>query len=245
MSILKNTQTAWDLTPLFKNDSDDRIPKSREEVEKNSYQFINKWKDRDDYLRDVLILKQALAEYERWSRNFGIHGKEGYYWRLRSAQDQTNPAIKAKINQITDFATRIQNDIQFFEIRLAKIPIEKQQEFLEANELQVYKHWLERLFAEAKYLLSEPEEKIINLKSPMAFSNWVKMTKEFLSKEERIVWSEANKKKKQSFNQILNLMNSQQKPVRDDAVKAFNQILVKNVDVAEAELNTILQDKKV
>ena len=40
-------------------------------------------------------------------------------------------------------------------------------------------------------------------------------------------------------------MNSRQKKVRDSAAKAFNDILKKHVDVAEAEMNSVLANKKV
>ncbi len=245
MAGMANWRTSWDLKPLFKGDDDAQIGKEREEVKQQSYQFINKWKDRDDYLTDPGILKQALDEYEQWARNYAQSGKEGYYFSLRSSQDQTNAKIKAKVNQVTDFSTKIQNDIQFFELRLAKVSQDQQQVFLQDERLKDYCHWLERLYAEAKYLLSEPEEKILNLKSVTAFANWVKMNEEFLSKEERMALTEEGKRAKKSFSEILKLMNSQQKPVRDAAAKAFNQILEKRVEVSETEINSVLYDKKI
>jgi oligoendopeptidase F len=40
-------------------------------------------------------------------------------------------------------------------------------------------------------------------------------------------------------------MNSRKKKTRDSAAEAFNDILRRNVDVAEAELNSVLADKKI
>ena len=235
----------WNLAHLFDNDEDTRIEKKRKFVEQKSYAFINTWKGRTDYLRDPALLKKALDEYEEWKRSYGSEGDEGYYFWLRTSQNQNDPVLKAKFNLIEQFSKKIQNDIQFFYLRIAKIPARLQKKFIQYPGLKEYRHYLERLFAESKYLLSEPEEKIMNLKSPSSYANWVKMTSSFLAKEERSVISENRKRGMKPFSEIASLMNSRQKKVRDSAAKAFNDILKKHVDVAEAEINSVFASKKV
>lgn len=240
-----NIKTNWDLSPLFNNDNDSEIDKQRKILKEESYKFINKWKDRDDYLREPKILKEALDEYENWQRNFGASGNEGYYFWLRSEQDENSPEIKAKFNKIHEFAVKIQNDIQFFTIRLAKIPENLQKKFLDSEELSDYRHFLECLFKEARHILSELEEKILNLKSQTSHYNWVKMVSGFLAKEEKSVLDEKEKLAIKNFSEIAALMNSQNKKVRDKAARAFNEILEKYIETGEAELNSILANKKI
>ena len=235
----------WNLKPLFDSDNDPQIEEKRKILEQESYSFINKWKDRTDYLQDPAALKEALDEYDRWNRNYGADGDEGYYFMLRTQQNQNDPTIKANYNKIEEFAHKIQNDIQFFYLRIGKIPQEKQKTFLEYEGLKSYRHFLERLFAESKYLLSEPEEKIMNLKSPTSYYNWVKMTSGFLAKEERKVLSGEGKRVSRNFSEILSLMNSKSKKVRDSAAEAFNEIMGRYAEVAEAEINSILANKKI
>ncbi len=235
----------WDLTPLFKNDNDPEIEKKRKLIEKLSYDFINKWKQRKDYLKNPRILKEALDDYEKWKRKCGSEGDEGYYFWLRTTQDQNNPELKAKFNTIEHISKKIENDIQFFHLRIARIPGTKQKIFLGYKGLKNYRHYLERLFKESKYLLGENEEKIINLKSSTSHSNWVRMTSSFLSKEERVVLSEAGKKENKNFSELISLMNSKNKNVRDSAARAFNEILSKHADVAEAEINSVLANKMI
>jgi oligoendopeptidase F len=237
--------TKWNLGLLFKGDDDPLMVKRRKEVEKANYAFINKWKERKDYLRDAKVLKEALDEYETLAENFGTTGDEGYYLWLRTQQDQNDSKLKAKFNKLEEFSKKIENDIQFFTLRLARIPVEQQKIFLNAKELEKYRHLLEKMFENAKYLLSEPEEKLMNLKSTSAYSNWVKMVSGFLAKEEREVLNEKGKKEKKNFSEIFGLISSTNKKIRDSAAKAFNEILGKHVEVAEAELNSILLDKKV
>jgi len=238
-------QGVWNLTRLFENDVDPQIEEKRKFIEQKSYEFINKWKNRSDYLKEPSVLKRALDEYEAWNRDYGTDGDEGYYFMLRSQQDQTDPTLKARYNRIEEFGHKIQNDIQFFHLTIGKIPLEEQNQFLEYGGLKPYRHFLERLFTESRYMLSEPEERILNLKSPTSYFNWVKMTSGFLSKEERRVLSEDGKKSMKTFSEIMSLMNSKTKKVRDSAAKGFNHIMSTHVEVAEAELNSILANKKV
>jgi oligoendopeptidase F len=237
-------QIIWNLKHLFQNDADPGIGKKRRVVEKKSYEFIDTWKNRKDYLKDPAVLKQALDAYRAWRADFSSDGDEGYYFWLRTTQDQNDPKLKARFNIIDDFSKKIENDMQFFTLRIAKIPATHQRKFLEYAGLKDYRHYLERLFAESKYLLSEPEEKIMNLKSSTSYANWVKMTSSFLAKEERTVLLEDGKRESRPFSMIASLMSSRSRQVRDTAAKSFNDILIKNVDSAEAELNSVLAHKK-
>lgn len=243
--MLKPKRTVWNLKPLFKSDNDPKMAEERKTVERESYKFINKWRDRADYLSDPKILKQALDEYENWQRYYGTAGKEGNYFSLRTAQDQNNPKLKAKYNKIQDFSNKILNDIQFFTLKIARIPASRQKEFLNFPDLKDYKHFLEKIFAESEYLLSEPEEKILNLKALPAYINWINMTEGFLAKEERIVFRSDGKKAKKNFSEILSLTSDKKKKIRDAAVVAVNDIFKKNAEIAEAEMNSIMADKKI
>ena len=59
------------------------------------------------------------------------------------------------------------------------------------------------------------------------------------------LYSRTEKKGKKSFSEIQSLMNSKKRRVRDSAADAFNDILSKHVDAAEAEINSVLANKKV
>jgi oligoendopeptidase F len=237
-------QTVWNLKPLFENDDDPRMDERRRIVEQKSYEFITTWKERTDYLENPVILRQALDHYEAWKRLYGSDGDEGYYFWLRTQQNQNAPKLKAKFNKIEEFSKKIENDSQFFHLRIARIKPEIQKRFLNDDALTPYRHYLERIFVEARYHLSEPEEKILNLKSATSYSNWTKMTAGFLSKESRTVITEGGSRKSRTFTELLGLMNNTKRKVRASAAKAFNEILKYHVDSAEAEINSVLANKK-
>jgi len=70
------------------------------------------------------------------------------------------------------------------------------------------------------------------------------MTAGFLSKESRPVITEGGSRKPRTFTELLGLMNNTKKKVRASAAKAFNEILKSHVDSAEAEINSVLANKK-
>ena len=233
-------KTTWNLSRLQIKENEKYI------IKRDTKKFLSKWKNDKEYLVFPNKLLEALKDYENWKNNHGSDGDVGYFLMLRSQQDQNDPKIKASLNQMSDFTTQIENDMQFFLLRLAKIPKSKQKAFLKSSLLLPYKHFLEDLFNQSKYLLTEPEEKILNLKSQTSYANWVKMTSEFISKYEAFVLDEKTKKKvKKNFSEISSQMSSIDKAVRKDSATAFNEIQKKFADVAEHEINSILQNKKV
>jgi oligoendopeptidase F len=241
----KGGSAVWNLRWFFQGDDDPRIESQKKTIRKRSYAFIDRWSRRRDYLKHPAVLAQALGEYERWMRECGTDGNPGYYFWLRTQVDRNNTELKAGFNKIDEFSKKIGNDIQFFPLRIAKLPRSLQKKFLEYDGLRKYRHFLERIFAESRFLLSEPEEKIMNLKSATSYDNWVRMTSDFLSRDERRVLGEDGAYAVKPLPEILSLMNSGNKRVRDTAGRAFNDILERNVDVAEIELNSVLANKKV
>lgn len=238
-------KTVWDLNPLLSGDDDPKIQEKRHELETQCFAFINKWKDRRDYLTDPLILKKALDDYQEWQGNYGVGGDLGYYFDLRSSQNMTDPVVKAKTNQIDDFSTKLWNEVQFFELNLSKISLASQSIFLNCLDLSDYKHFLERIFNRARYQLSQPEERVLNLMNAPASYNWVKMTSGLLAKSTREVIDENQDKIEKNFSEIISLVSHKNKIIRDSAAEALESISEQYADIAEAEINSILSEKKI
>lgn len=238
-------KTNWDLTLLFKSDNDPKININREESESVARKFVKKWKNRTDYLSDPMILKEALDEYEHWLKHFAANTKEQYYFDLKLTLDQNDPNLKAKNTTANERANKIQNEMLFFELNIGKIDKKSRIIFLKNKLLSPYKHFLETVFLRADHWLSEGEEKIMNLKSEVSHEKWTLMTSGLIAKEERDVLDDQEKPSKKNFSEILALINSQKKKVRDAAAMALNDIFLTNLDVAENELNAVLLNKKI
>ena len=149
---------------------------------------MEKWEGRNDWLENAESLRQILEDYNDWLTNWGVYGKVGYYFFLRTSLDSQSPSLKAAQNQIEELSVKIGNQMQFVELRLASVGKNKQAEFLKEEKLMKFRHFLERIFASSEHLLSEDQEKIISLFS-FHKGKWVDMVEEFLSSQ-TVEWQE-------------------------------------------------------
>jgi oligoendopeptidase F len=232
----------WDLTQLF-TDSEDYIKEYEENVVKALEAFINKWKDRNDYLSDPKVLFEALSEHSSLMEKYGFFTSESFYLGLSESLDQENTDLKARANLLHAKTMELYNKMQFFSLNIAKIPEEKQSMFLESDLLKEYRHSLETDFRLAKYLLSEPEEKILNIADKTSSWNWQQMVSDLLAKETGSVVDSKGKKSKLTFSEIMSKIDSTDKVQRDSAAKQIHKINKKHSEVATYELNSILEDK--
>jgi oligoendopeptidase F len=235
----------WNLELLYENIDDPKIEKDIKLSEKAVMEFVKKWKSDSRYLKEPKILKEALDEYEELNLKYGILTKPYYYTVLSKELDLNNPLLKAKLNQISHRATKLGNEIQFFEIKLSKISKIKQKELINSPELKEYKHYLEMLFAQSKYVLSDKEEKVFSLTSKPSFGNWVNMIEELLSKQSLNILDEDLIEKSVSYNEVFKYFTSTNKKVRDRASKEFNRVNGQYVEIAEYEMNSVLERKQI
>lgn len=237
----KPNKGRWDLSSLTRED----FLKKRQKITLEHERFIGKWQDRTDWLKNPKVLKEALDEYEKLIRFYANGAEENYYYWLQSEADENNTEVKAKLNRSNDFSLDLANKLQFFELRLARLPKNIRIKMMKDKGLEPYHHFLERLFAQSDYLLSEPEEKIIRLKAQSSHDNWTRMTSGFLATEKSSLTMANGRRTTKSFAEILSLISDKDKAVRDEAAQSLNQILEKNIKVGENEMNSILANKKV
>lgn len=238
-------QTVWDLKPLLKSDDEVEIEKILVSSKEACTILIQKYQANEEYLSDPKVLRQALDDFEVYARTYNGSGVVGYYFFLKSSQNQDDPKIKAMVAKLHDFDVEIHNSLQFFDLRLSKIPSDKQAEFLNSLDLQLYKHYLERLFETARYTLTEAEEKILTLLSYTDYVMWERMTSELLSAEQQEVLGEDLQPVTLPFHEILPLTYNTSKQVREKSAKAINNVFVHHSKPIETELNAVLHSKKV
>ena len=236
------TSNSWNLKRLYTSDNDPQIDIDIQADTKKITQFANKWKSNKEYTNHPGVVKKALDELESLSRDIN---KPYYYFLLRKEQDQTDGNIKERFNKIVDIYTKLENKALFFELNIAKISKKNQSIFLKSEELKDYKHHLEQIFASSKYLLSEKEETVFNLLGKVSHSNWADMLSELLDKQVLDIVDENKKKLKISYNEVSKYLNSVNKNVRKIAGKEFDRVNSKYLEIAEFEINSILERKKI
>lgn len=229
----------WNLSKLIQNFNGDFIENEKKNISEACSKFKDKWESDRRWLENPRVLRDALDHYDSIYEKNGVEGRSSLYVYLLYCLDQNDEKIKAQLNKLDSFAKKEIEKIRFFFHSLMKMKIEDKNRVLESKEIEPYRHFLEMLFSRGDHILSKREEKILMITSDNAIGNWIKLTSSLLSKEEVKI-----KNKNRSFSEIVSLMDDRDKKTRDIATKAFNNILEKWIDVAEAELNNVLNYKK-
>ena len=234
-------KTEWDFNHLKRYDWKNK----REEIKKAFENFRDKYQQNKTYLENPKALRAALGEYENLGRNYSKGQDELFYYHLKTNQNENDVEARKNLNEIEDFVINMGNEVIFFVLEIGKISYEKQKEFLESEILKDYKHFLEQTFISAKYNLSEKEEKILSLTNRTSYDMWVNMVSSLLSKETRKLKCADGKEREMSYGELLSLMKSRDQKLRVRAREAFETILEKYKEIAEFEMNAVLEDKKV
>lgn len=229
----------WDLTRLFyRSLKDPRLLQDVERGENAIDQFAKKYAKDKSWLKQASALAQAIKDFE--ALILKNSSKPYLYVMYRKELDATDKEAEAFLNKLEERYTRSGNKTIFFGLELAKVPKEKQKEFLRAPELEPYGYWLMRLFENAKHDLSEPEEKILSLLGDVSFGRWVQLVENILNT--RTVRFEG---KTLPFNEAREKVNTLPKEKRRILHRALMETLANVAEVAEGELNAVVTRKKI
>jgi oligoendopeptidase F len=112
--------------------------------------------------------------------------------------------------------------------------------FLKDKSLSKYHYFLKKVFEESKYLLSESEEKMINLLSTPSTSMWTDGVDKVLNKQEIKFKNELIPVSK-AFGMLSNLKTRDRRSLNS----LINKKLIEASDFCEAEINAVCTTKKI
>lgn len=226
--------TTWDLTALLPDASPEAIAKIQQQSEVLFSDFATKWSKDSSYLSSPIKLLESLQDYENILKTDPAQPLLLFFY-LSKSLNKGDASISGHLNKLISWATIQANKIQFYNLSLGKIKPKKQKEFLSDQTLSYYHKHLDQVFKQAKYKLSDAEEKIINLTTPYATNKWVGLVSRLVS-ESQIDG--------RNFNTILSEIDNISKPIRDKAARDLVTIFDTYKIVAETEINTIYNYKK-
>jgi len=238
-NTVKKIKTEWDLSVFYKSINDPQIEKDIVEAEKAFASFANKYTKDKSYLKDPKKLRRALDESEKLSDL--KFGNTGNYLSKKFDLDAGNKDIPARLNLLSQRLSKIGNSVLFFHVGISKISKSLHNKFINDPSLLPYKYMLQKVFENAKHVLSEPEEKILNLKSLPAHSLWTKSLKKV-----RDVLTVKHKGKEMPLSEAASLVETLK--TQKERIKLYDKILEKNIsvsEIAESELNAIVLNKKI
>jgi len=233
--MLKN----WNLSLLYASKTDPQIERDLQTLESAIENFEKKYKNNKTHLSDEDALFEALTEYEK------IEGlPEGsrpiMYFHYLSDLNSADQEVNAQLATLEQRYAKISNKILFFGLSLGTLPAPIQKQFLQSKKLEHFRYFLKTLFLESKYQLTEPEEKILTLKSLPSHSLWV-------DGQERLLNSQtvAFKGKQIPLAQAHMKISDLNKADRHALHKSMMETQKKISAFAEAEINAVITDKKI
>ena len=158
MAVVKYEQKGWSLEELFPGLGTTEIEQALEKLDASVVDFE---KYREQLAADIPEKKfvAILQNYEGITRQISIVGAFAFLSFAEDTQDQKVQAFMAQMQQL---GAQIDNRIMFFSLWWKKVDDKTAARLLDAS--GDYRYWLEALRLQKPYTLSEPEEKIINLK---------------------------------------------------------------------------------
>ena len=167
---MKNKNGKWNLDDLVKNPSKQVFDKRIKEIERYATQFEKQKNTLKPSISTPKFLKM-LREIEKITEKSSYIGG---YASLKYSEDTQSDEATALLTKISQFGSKIENQILFFDLWWKKQIDDKNANRLikSAGELSDYLRY-KRLMS--KYALTEPEEKIINTLDVTGVSALVKL----------------------------------------------------------------------
>lgn len=158
MPAAKYEQKGWSLDELFPGLGTTEIEQAFEKLEASVVDFE---KQREQLTVDISEKKfvGTLQNYEGIIRQIS---RVGAFASLRLSEDTQDQRVQAFMAQMQQLGAQIDNRIMFFNLWWKNLDDKVAARLLGAS--GDYRYWLEALRLQKPYTLSEPEEKIINLK---------------------------------------------------------------------------------
>lgn len=232
-------KTEWNLSLLYRSASDPKIEADIRAYEKACEAFEKSYKGKTDYAEDEGKLFKALTEYERLA-GMSEGSRALRYFYFRKDLDASDQEAESEINMLTERLTKTGNRIVFFDLALGKISPANQKLFLKSKKLEHFRYMLERTFLTAKHNLTEPEEKIMSLKSMPSHALWTQGQQKLLSAQ-----TVSFKGKNLPLPEAQNMLSTM--PIKDRRMLAdeVSKVLKAISPFAESEMNAVILNKKI
>ena len=232
---------AWDLEPLVDGQGEAGVRAQLEEASSRADAFAARYAGTVAEL-DADGLREAMEELAAVSE---LVGRAGSYASLRFAVDTADPAIGALLQHVQERATAIQTTLLFFELEWAALEDERAEALLGDPQLAFCAHHLRSERRYRPYLLSEPEEKILNEKAISARSAWARLFAELMSATKVPLPDEAGAGGVVSLEQALARLSGPDRGERRTAAEAVTEALQPGIRTRASIYNTLLHDKAV
>ena len=231
-----NMPERWDLSDLLKHPAEDFETLAKELDSKvsrfESFRDSLKPEIASQSFQEVLILNEEIA---------AISAKLGAYSYLWFSEDTRNPQARAFKTKVEERLTSFQNRMLFFDLWWQKVDeMNAARLFAASGDLQYY---LESIRRFKPHTLSEPEEKIINLKDITGHSA-INTLYDILTNGFTFRLTVKGKRKTLTREELSVHLRSATPRVREAAYKELYRVFAANQDLLGEIYTTLVNDWK-
>lgn len=236
---LGKVKDSWDLkTHYYTSEKDPQIEKDIQKTERAYKAFAKKYRGKD-FTSSAAKLLKALKDYDKLTE-MPESRKPAYYFSFRTVLNAHDSVAQKQLNLIDNRLTKAGNEVLFFGLKIGKIEKKLQKLYLKDVSLKLYHYDLEQTFKNAKHLLSEPEERILNLKSDVSRGMWIAGTDKILSKRNVVYKGDTI-----PLNAAIDRINTLPAKERPKLWKLCTDQFRDLAEVAENEINAVVTNKKI
>lgn len=238
----KEEEISWDLSCFFSGVDDHKIKETLGTVSLEADRFI---KDYKGLINNKDMVPRKLLNLIKRIENITLSAYAPLsYAQLLSSSDMTNKKAIELTNTTLNAYNEIEKKMAFIELEIGALLITRREEFLNAEELVVYKHYLERIIEKYPHRLSETEEILILDKDQFGKKAWSKLQGEWLSKKLFPVVIKGEKKLI-SWSEVQGLYYSHDQEIRKSVMTSVMQTLGKEEEIFASCLRNIIGDHVV
>lgn len=231
----------WDLKDLYTTPDDQALDRDLRGALERAQAFEQKYRGRVRAGIAPHSLYEALAELESIYEQMD---KPLIYAHLLHASDTQNPKHGALLQSIQERHTQIRQHLLFFDLEWMDLPDEAAQKLIGAPEVARYRHYLEKARLFRPHKLSEPEEKILELKANTGARSFQRLFDELVSGL-TVKIGRGQNAQKLTLDQALTKLHEPDRAVRKSAAKAITQTLHSHARLLTYIFNTLVLDHKI
>src|SRR3972149_4078025 len=229
----------WNLSDLYLNLEDPQIEKDFKDAFSKAKSFEEKYRGKinSETIKPFFLL-QAVKELESINEQLG---KLLSYANLVFASDTSNPKHGAFLQSIQEKATEVRKHLMFFELEWIALPDEEANHLLGDETLSYYQHFLVHRRRYKSHRLSEPEEKILDVKANTGLRAFRRLFDEVINNIRFKVRLDG-KTKHLTETETLALLYDPDRDKRMAGAKGLTKGLKENAHVLNYIFNILVQD---
>ncbi len=234
------SQDTWDLGILYSSETDARIDADLEFARARIEAFAKTYKGGVEKPSPV---EARVAMDEGYAISVQAN-RPVWFARLNFDLDTTSLDAKTLLNRVQVISSNIHSELRAFEIEIGGLPEAVFEQWLQSDELEIYRHDLRIIRQRHQFMLSEVEERIIARKNLTGVAAWQQLYSEITSSI-RIKVDVDGQTKELTVDQARALRSRPERELRKRVSSAIHNAFKAHEHVLTYIFNTLYQDHRL